>query len=69
MGTQRHLPALWPSRKSPVSYCVGGWVSLVAYLDRYGKEESLSHTGVRTLSPSSPYRLRYADANIYNIIV
>jgi hypothetical protein len=34
---QSHLPAICPSRKSQVSYRVGGWVGPVAELDEYGR--------------------------------
>jgi hypothetical protein len=33
------------------------------------KRKRQSHTRVRTPPPSSPYRLRYAEPSVYNIIV
>jgi len=36
VGGQRHVPSALP-RERPVTYCVGGWVGLVAGLDGCGK--------------------------------
>ena len=58
---QRHAPAALYPRERPGTHCTGGWVGLMAGLDRCGK--SRPPTGIR--SPDRParsqslYRLRY----------